>query len=324
MVYRVVMTDHTFESLDIEEGVLADVDAEVKLVDGEDHDGPLTELVEGADALIVMYADITSAVMDAMPDCSVIARTGIGVDNVDVGAATERGIMVANVPDYCIDEVSTHTLALLLAFQRNVIFYDSQTGAGEWDVAAGPTMHRLSERTLGLVAFGRTAQEVARKATTFGMEVLAWDPYLDDEEIRDGGAEPIEDLETVLARADALSVHTPLNEETRGMIGTRQFERLDEEAVVLNVARGGIIDESALADALDAGEIAGAGIDVLTEEPPAPDHPLRARDNVVLTPHAAWNSVESMQELRRKAAGNVRAALDGEEPNYLVNTDVRD
>lgn len=322
MSYRVVVTDHTFESLDIERGVLDEVDDDVELVDGEAHDGPLEDLVEGADALIVMYAEISADVIDAMPDCRVIARTGIGVDNVDVETASERGIMVTNVPDYCIDEVSTHTLALTLALQRNIVFYNDQTNGGEWDVAAGKEMHRLSEQTFGLVAFGRTAREVGRKAAVFGMEVLAWDPYLDDEEVRQAGAEPIDDLDEILDRADVLSVHTPLNEETRGMIGTEQFGRLDDEAVVLNVARGGIIDEEELATALDAGEITGAGIDVLTEEPPSADHPLVGRDDVVLTPHAAWNSVESMEELRQKAAGNVRSVLDGEEPTYLVNEDL--
>jgi D-3-phosphoglycerate dehydrogenase len=324
MTNRVVITDHTFESLDIEQEVLDEVDGGVELVDGEAHDGSLQELVADADAVIVMYEEISADVVDAMSDCRIISRTGIGLDNVDIGAATERGIMVTNVPDYCIDEVSTHTMALLLALKRNVVFYDRQTDAGEWDVAAGPTMHRLQNQTLGLVAFGRTAQEVGRKAAAFGMDVLAWDPYLDDDEIRDAGGEPIDDLADVLNRADVLSVHTPLNEETRGMIGAEEFERLSDEAVVLNVARGGIIDEEELADALDAGEIAGAGIDVLTEEPPAADHPLVGRDDVVLTPHAAWNSVESMEELRRKSAENVRAALEGDVPTYLVNDDVLD
>lgn len=324
MVYRVVMTDHTFESLDIERSVLADVDGGVELVDGNNHQGPLRDLVADADALIVMYEEITAEIMDAMADCRIVSRTGIGVDNVDIEAATERGIMVTNVPDYCIDEVSSHTMALLLALQRNVVLYDRRTDAGDWDVAAGPAMHRTSDRTLGLVAFGKTAQEVGRKAAAFGMDVLAWDPYLDDDEIAEAGATPVDDLDDMLTRSDALSVHTPLNEETRGMIGSDEFELLQDDAVVLNVARGGIIDEEALAAALDAGEIAGAGIDVLTEEPPASDHPLVGRDDVVLTPHAAWNSVESMEELRRKAAGNVRAALSDEEPTYLVNDDVLD
>lgn len=320
MTYRVVFTDHTFDDLDIEREILADVDAEV--IDGERSDGDNESLVAGADALLVMFDQVDESLMDAMPDCRVISRTGIGVDNVDVEAATERGIYVTNVPDYCIPEVSDHALALMLGLARKIVEYDDQVGGGEWDVAEGRLMHRLETQTLGLVAFGNIARAVCEKAKGFGMDVIAHDPYLSDEEIREGGAEPVTELDDLLGRADFVSVHTPLTPETEGMIGADAFETMKDSAFVVNVARGGIVDEAALADALDAYEIAGAGIDVLADEPPTEDNPLLGHDRAILTPHAAWHSAESVVELREKAARNVSDALSGETPTYLVNTEL--
>ena len=320
MAHRVVFSDHTFDDLSIERDILSAVDAEV--VDGEATDEPLESLVEGADALLVMFDQVDASVMDAMPDCRVVSRTGIGLDNVDVEAATERGIYVTNVPDYCIEEVSDHAMALYLALARKVVEYDDAVHGGEWDVAAGRTMHRLAEQTVGLVAFGNIARAVCEKAKGFGMDVLAHDPYLSAEEIREGGAEPVEELDELLAASDVVSVHTPLTPETEGMIGADAFQTMQETAFVVNVARGGIIDEPALAEALDAGEIAGAGIDVLADEPPGEDHPLVGNDRTILTPHAAWHSAESVVELREKAARNVLDALTSEVPTYLVNTEL--
>jgi D-3-phosphoglycerate dehydrogenase len=317
MTYRVVFTDHTFDELDIERRVLDGLD--VDFVDGEATDAPVDELLAGADAVFVMYESVDAERMDRMPDCRIVSRTGIGLDNVDVNAATERGIAVTNVPDYCIPEVSDHTMALLLALERKVVEYDAQVRDGGWNVGAGRTMHRLDGQVLGLVALGNIAQEVCRKAKAFGMTVRAHDPYLSDEAIRDHGAEPVDDLETLLVESDAVSVHTPLTPETEGLLGAAEFETMQESAFVINAARGGIVDEAALADALADGEIAGAALDVFAEEPPDADDPLVASDRVVLTPHAAWNSAESVVELREKAAQSVRAALTGEVPEYLVN-----
>lgn len=319
MTHRVVFTDHTFDDLDLERETLG---PDVELVDGEATDEPLEALVTEADGLIVMYDEIDEDLIDSMNDCVVISRTGIGVDNVDVSAATDRGIYVTNVPDYCIPEVSDHVMALMLALQRKIVDYANDTRAGEWDVMAGREMHRLEGQTIGLVAFGNIARAVAGKAAAFGMDVLAHDPYLEPADIRDGGAEPVERLDTLLATADVVSVHTPLTPETRGMIDAEAFETMKDGAFVINAARGGIIDEAALAAALEAGQVAGAGIDTLESEPPAPDNPLVTDDRVILTPHAAWNSAESMLELREKAARNVREALEGEVPTYLFNRDV--
>jgi D-3-phosphoglycerate dehydrogenase len=261
---------------------------------------------------------VDAELLDAMPDCRVVSRTGIGVDNVDIDAATERGVHVTNVPDYCIPEVSDHTIALLLALERKVVAYDRRVKGGEWDVTAGRTMHRLDGQTLGLVGFGSIARAVCEKAGAFGMDVIAHDPYV---ESTDADAALVSDLSTLLSRADVVSVHTPLTPETEGMLDADSFERMKESAFLLNPSRGGIVDEAALADAIDAGEIAGAGLDVLAEEPPESDNPLFDvdPDRVILTPHAAYNSAESVVELREKAAKNVRATLAGDGPLYPVN-----
>ncbi|PCR88894.1 C-terminal binding protein [Natrinema ejinorense] len=321
MEYQVVFTDHTFETLDIERDILEEVGADV--IDGEAVDGPLDDHLEGADAVIVMYETIDADRMDRMPDCRIVSRTGIGVDNVDLDAATDRGIHVTNVPDYCIPEVSDHTMALLLALERKVVDYNRRVKAGEWDVTAGRTMHRLSGQTLGLVAFGDIARAVCQKATAFGMDVVTFDPYLGEDDVADTNATLVDDLETLLERSDAVSVHTPLTAETEGMISTAEFARMKDSAFIINPARGGIIDEAALTDAVEAGEIAGAALDVLADEPPEPDGKLMELDQVLLTPHAAWNSAESVVELREKAAWNVRTTLEGGVSEYLVNDEVR-
>jgi D-3-phosphoglycerate dehydrogenase len=321
MSHTVVFTDHTFDDLDIERRVLDDIDAE--LVDGEASDASLPDLVAGADAVIVMYTDVDAALLDSMPDCRVVSRTGIGVDTVDIDAATERGVYVTNVPDYCIPEVSTHTLALLLALERKVVAFDARAARGEWDEHAGRPMHRLDGQTLGLVAYGDIARAVAEKARAFGMDVLAHDPYVDPADV-DDGVTPVEDLSALLAESDAVSVHAPLTPETEGMIGAAELDTMRESAFLVNAARGGIVDEDALADAVERGAIAGAGLDTLAEEPPPSDSPLLDLEDVILTPHAAYNSAESVRELREKAARNVRQTLAGETPDYLVNDAVLD
>jgi D-3-phosphoglycerate dehydrogenase len=313
----IVFTDHTFDALDIERDILAEVGA--ALIDAEASDEPLETLVADADGVVVMYEEVDGDLLDAMPNCRVVSRTGIGFDNVDLDAATERGVYVTNVPDYCISEVSSHTIALLLALERKVVEYNGRVKAGEWDVNAGRAMHRLDGQTLGLIAFGDIAQAVAEKASAFGMDVIAHDPYIDEAE---GDATLVDDLPTLLTESDAVSIHGPLTPQTRGMIGADELDRMNESAFLLNTARGGIVDEAALANAIRAGDIAGAGLDVLDSEPPADDSPLLDLDDVILTPHAAYNSAESVVELREKATRNVAQALAGDVPDYVVNDEV--
>jgi D-3-phosphoglycerate dehydrogenase len=313
---RVVVTDYNFEDLGIERDVFESIGAEVV---GADADGEqeLVEAVEGADALLNQYAPVGPAVLDAAPDLRAVGRYGIGVDTVDLDAATEREVWVVNVPSYCEDEVSTHALSLLLACERRVARFDSAIDGGEWDWKLGRPIFRQRGRTLGLAGFGKIPQHLAEKAAALGMEVIAQDPYVASEEMADHGVEKVE-FDALLERADAISVHTPLTDETRGLFDREAFEAMDEESVIVNTARGAVIDTDALADALDAGEIRAAGLDVLPEEPPE-ESPLVGRDDVVLTPHVGWYSEESIVELRRTVAEDVARVLEGEEPENPVN-----
>lgn len=320
MSFKIVYSDHLFEDLDLEREMFAEVDGEV--IDGEATDTPLEELVRDADALVVMYHPVDAELISKMPKVKIINRSGIGYDIVDVKAATERGIYVTNIPDYCISEVADHAIAMMLAMQRKIVFYNERIKAGEWNLNAGWIMHRLEGQTLGLVAFGHIARAVCKRAKAFGMKVIAFDPYLNDTDILEGGAEPVHTLEELLVRSDVVSVHAPLTPETRGMIGEKELALMKRGSFIINVARGGIIEEKALLKYLEAGHIQGAGLDVFSHEPPLPGDPLPAHPLVVCTPHAAWNSAESELERRRKSAADVIRALKGEIPKYLVNREV--
>jgi D-3-phosphoglycerate dehydrogenase len=252
-----------------------------------------------------------------MPQCRIIARFGIGVDNVDIAAATDTGIVVTRVPDYCIDEVSDHTLALLLALVRKIPFANSRAHAGRWEMSAVVPIHRLRGRVLGLVGFGRIPQLVAPKAKAFGLKVVTYDPYVPQEITRAAGVERIDFAELVKV-SDYVSIHTPLMTETEGLFNADVFRKMKPTAYLINTARGPIVDEAALARALDAGQFAGAALDVLSQEPPTAS-PLLGRDNVILTPHMSFYSVESLIELQTKAAEEVVRVLTGQMPRNPVN-----
>jgi len=320
MSFRIVYSDHLFESLDFERRMFEVIDGEP--IDGEATDEPLRKLVGDADALVVMYHPVDADLMDLMPKCRVINRSGIGVDNIDLDAATERGIYVTNIPDYCIQEVSDHAMAMILALQRKIVFYNSHMKGGNRNPNDGWIMHRVENQTLGLVGFGNIARAVCGKAPAFGMKVIAYDPYLTHGQIQRGGAEPVNNLDELLMNSDVVSVHTPLTLDTRGLIGARELSMMKETAFIINVARGGIIDEEALLVALDEGRIVGAGLDVFASEPIDPGDPLVGHERVICTPHIAWNSVESEAERRRKSAEEVIQALQGKVPRYLINKDI--
>ena len=248
---------------------------------------------EQPDALLVQFAPIGAAAIESAGDLRAIVRYGVGLDNVDTEAAQAANIQLGLVPDYCIDEVADHTFALLLAVARGVVNLATSTRTGAWDWRAAQPLRRLRGQTLGLLGYGRVGQAVAQRARGFGLETLAFDPATPEQSTTD--------LATLLRQANILSVHVPLTDETRGMISTAEFELLPAGAIVLNASRGGILDEDALAAALDSGHLAGAGLDVLATEPPRAGHPLEGTPGLVLTPHAAWYSEESILELRRRA-----------------------
>jgi D-3-phosphoglycerate dehydrogenase / 2-oxoglutarate reductase len=315
---KVVVTDYVFPSLEIEHAVLRAVDAEIVAMQATSDD-QLLNVVADADALLVCYAPITRRVIDRLDRCRIIARYGIGVDNVDVGAASARRIVVTNVPDYCVDEVSDHAMALLLACARKVPFLDRRVRGDRWDARDAVRMHRVRGQVLGLVGFGKIPRRVAEKARALGLEVVAFDPFVADAEMAAYHVGKVP-LDVLLSRSDFVSVHAPLTTETRGMIGEAALRVMKPTAYLINTARGPLVAEAALARALREGWIAGAALDVLETEPPGPDHPLHRLDNVILTPHVAFYSEESVQDLQRKAAEEVRRVLSGEAPRFPVNT----
>src|SRR5439155_20610681 len=273
-----------------------------------------------ADAVLVTYAKITAEMIQGLTRCRIISRFGISVDNVDLAAATSAGIVVTRVPDYCIDEVSDHALALLLAVARKIPFANAQVQAGRWEMAAVVPIHRLRGSVLGLAGFGRIPQLVAPKAKSFGLRVVAHDPYVPTEIFTRAGVESVE-FPQLLKMSDYVSVHTPLLPETRGLFGADAFRQMKPTADLINTARGPIVDEAALARALDAGQLAGAALDVMTQEPPV-SSPLVGRDDVILTPHTSFYSEESIVDLQTKAAEEVVPVLSGHAPRNPVNPDV--
>lgn len=321
MSRTILVTKHIFGDLDIEREITSA--AGVELVD-RDIETPeaVAEAIEetGADAVALTYAQISRSVLEDA-DLEAVGRYGIGVDSVDVPAATENGTVVVNVPSYAVDEVSTHAFALLFACARSITTYDRDIKDGGWDWRVGAPISRLSESTLGLVGFGKIPRRVAEKAAGFDFETIAYDPYVDAESMDGQGVEKV-GLDELLERSDFVSVHSPLTEETRGMFDSAAFERMKGSAVLINTGRGPVVDVEALHTALEAGEIAGAGLDVLPEEPPTDDEPIVDRKDVIVSPHAAWYSEASIVELRETLFSDLVGILEGEEPKNPVNPEV--
>jgi D-3-phosphoglycerate dehydrogenase len=318
----VAVTDHVFPHLDQERKLLAEAGHELRFEGNATTAEEVVAAVHGADAVINCYAPITAEVIRGLEGCRIIARYGIGLDTIDVPVATEAGIVVTNVPDYCIDEVSDHALALILALGRGVVRLNRAVRGGSWSPMDAAPLHRLRGRTLGLVGFGRIARALAAKASAVGFRVVASDPFLDDDKIRAAGADPV-DLPTLLASSDVVSLHAPLTADTRHLIGATELAAMPDGAVLVNTSRGPLVDPDALRDALASGHLGGAALDVLETDPPAPDDPLLKRDDVIVTPHAAFYSQESVAEQQRKATEQVIAALAGRTPPYAVNTPLR-
>jgi D-3-phosphoglycerate dehydrogenase len=318
--FVVAVTDYVFPSLEPEQTVLASLGVELRPGQCKSEE-EIIALTKGAHAVLTCYAKMTARVIEKLDRCKIIARYGIGVDNVDLAAASKARILVTNVPDYCVDEVSDHALALILALARQIVVADRAVKAGVWNIVPHAGILRLRGRTLGLLGFGKIARVLASKVQPLGMEVLAYDPYVDSELIERHGAEAA-DLDRLLAEADVISVHVPLSRETRNLIGQRELARMKPTSFLINTSRGGIVDEQALAVALKEGRLGGAALDVLSDEPPPPDHPLRQSPNMILTPHLAFYSRESVIELQTKAAEEVARALKGEPPRCPVNPEV--
>ena len=316
MTYTVAVADSVFPNLDPARAVLATIGAELELAP-EASPAAILGVAASADALLVTYAKITGEMIRQMPKCRIISRFGIGVDNVDLEAATAAKIVVTKVPDYCIDEVSDHAMALLLAAARKIPMATEQVHAGTWKMPNVVPIHRLRGSVLGLVGFGRIPQLVAPKAQAFGLKVVAYDPYVPAEMFAKANVERVE-FPQLLKMSDYVSIHSPLTPDTRGLFNADAFKQMKKTAYVVNTARGPIIDEAALAAALDAGQIAGAALDVMTTEPPT-GSPLIGNRKVIITPHTSFYSEESLVELQTKAAQEVVSVLSGRPPRNPVN-----
>jgi D-3-phosphoglycerate dehydrogenase len=312
----VAVADSVFPNLDLARAVVARAGAELRLAPQPTPES-IVATAKDADALLVTYAKITADMIGQMKKCRIISRFGIGVDNVDLEAATRAGIVVTKVPDYCIDEVSDHAMALLLSLIRKIPASSARAHAGRWDMPAVVPIHRLRGTVLGLMGFGRIPQLVAPKAQAFNMKVVAYDPYVPAPVMEKAGVGRVEFAE-LLKVSDYVSIHSPLLPETRHLFNADVFRQMKPGALLVNTARGPIVDEAALAAALDAKQIAGAALDVLEQEPPT-SSPLFGRDNVILTPHTSFYSVESLEELQTKAAEEVVRVLAGQAPRNPVN-----
>jgi D-3-phosphoglycerate dehydrogenase / 2-oxoglutarate reductase len=317
---KVVLTDYEYKSLDEEKAIFEQAGIEFVAVQCRTEE-QVIEAAKDADGLLNQYAPISRRVIESLPHLKVVSRYGIGVDTVDIPAATENGVIVANVTDYCLEEVSDHAAALILSVARKVVVLNQAVKNRQWDFKVGVPIFRLKGRTLGLVGFGNIPQVVARKLGQFGFEIVAFDPFV-SKEVADSLGVRLVSLEELCQVADIISVHAPLNQHTRGMITESHFQLMKPETFIVNTARGPIINEQALIAALQTGKIAGAALDVVEKEPIDLTSPLLDMDNVILNPHVAWYSEESQQELQRKAAQNVADVLNGYYPKYIVNKEL--
>ncbi|WP_282940593.1 C-terminal binding protein [Paenibacillus sp. RC67] len=319
--FRVVITDYEYNSLQIERDVLRQLDVEFITAQCKTEQ-EVIEAAKDADGILNQYAPITERVIEQLNRCKVISRYGVGVNTIDVEAATRKGIIVANCTDYCLDEVADHALALLLACARKVSLLDRYVKRSIWDYKKSIPIHRLRGQVLGLVGFGKIPQNLSAKAKAFGLQVKAYDPFMSPELAAQHQVELV-DLDTLCQTADFISVHAPLTKDTQGLIGSKQFSQMKPETVIINTSRGPLMDEQALIEALRSSRIAGAGLDVLENEPIHPDNPLLNMEQVILNPHVAWYSEESERELKGKVAQNIVDVLSGFYPDYFFNRDVR-
>jgi D-3-phosphoglycerate dehydrogenase len=317
---KILVTDFAWKDLEIERQILSPLDAIlVAAKTGEEEE--LAGLAVDVEGIFTNWKRVSKKVIESAPRCKAIIRYGVGLDNIDVPFATESGIVVANVPDYCLEEVSDHALALLLALARKITIFDRATKNGIYDLRLGTPFYRLRGKTLGLVGMGKIGTVVARKALGLGLKVVAFSRSGKSTQI---GTETVEAVSfaELLRRCDYISIHVPLTPETRHLFNKEAFRQMKPTAFLVNTARGDVIDSSALLSALTENLIAGAALDVLPQEPPDADDPLLRLPKTIITPHAAFNSEESLEELRTTAATEMRDILQGKKPEFFANRDV--
>ncbi len=316
---RVAFTDFVQPDLDLEEGLLAE--AGLTLSAAEPHcrsEADVIRFAAGAEAILVQTAPLTRAVLEALPSLRIVSYPGIGVDMVDLEAARELGIWVANVPDGNITEVATHALGMMLSLIRHLPGFDRAVREGRWDYEATGPLRRPATLTLGVVGQGRIGRLTASYAAPVFGRLLGYDPHLPPD-AWPAGPERVDDLATLFRESDLVTLHLPLTEETRAMVGRGLLAEMKPGSYLVNVSRGPIVEIPALLEALDAGRLAGAALDVLPDEPPAPDDPVLRHPKVILSPHAAFYSLEADEELRRRSVANiVDLAQSGRPTDFVV------
>jgi len=315
---KVVFTDYDFDDVSIEKEVLGSLDCDIVELQTKDEDTLARECAQ-ADGLIVQYAPITEKVINSMQKCKVISRYGIGVDTIDIGAATKKGIKVCNVPDYCLDEVADHSLALIMSLGRKIVRLTNAVKAGIWDaVGTAKPVFNFKRQILGIIGFGKIPQNLYTKVKPLFGRILVYDPYLDSE-LKDKLGLEMASFYEILHNCDFISIYCPLNDSTFHMFGLREFQLMKPTSYIINTSRGAIINTKELYQALASGHIAGAGLDVLEQEPPGMDNELVKLGNVIVTPHAAFYSQSSIEDLKYKAAQNILKVLKDNSPQNVVN-----
>ncbi|MDD3139873.1 MAG: C-terminal binding protein [Lachnospiraceae bacterium] len=316
--FKVLMADSIFINQDIEKEILKEIDAELVLSPRKD-EATLAELAKDCDAIITSYAEISKHIIDSCEQCKVIIRTGIGYNNIDVEAATAKQIMVANVLNYCVEEVADHAMALILACLRKVVFFNQCVHNGTWDVNLGRPISRVSTLTLGLFGFGNIARQLAKRAKGFDLNIIAYDPFLPDEVFEKNGVTRFTDQDEFIKACDILSLHLQLNKSTQGMIDKNAFQIMKPSSYLINVSRGGLVNEFDLLDAIKNHKIAGCALDVMETEPGDLHSSLMTYDNVIVTPHAAFYSDGSDVELRQKTAEQIVQTFTQGYPEFWLN-----
>jgi D-3-phosphoglycerate dehydrogenase len=316
--FKVLVTDHVFPNLEPEKVVLGAVGAEVIFAGKDADEAKILELAKDADAILNCYKKIPAQLYSTATKCKIIVRYGIGTDTIDIPEATKYKIAISNVPDYCIDEVSDHAMTHILNSVRKISVANKMIKGGTWSLGPLKPIKRLSSLTLGLYGFGRIPRMVAEKARAFGFKLIACDPYV-NKTLADQLGVQIVSFDELCTMSDIISIHAPLTPETNEIFNHASFGKMKDGVIIVNTARGGLIKEADLVEALKSGKVGGAGLDVTNPEPPAKDNPLFAFDNVTFSPHESWYSEEALVELQDKAALEVARVLKGEAPKYQLN-----
>ncbi len=314
---KAVITDYQYENIDQEKKIIGEAGIQLEEYQIKDP-AKLIGLIDDADAVVTQYSDINADVIDHLKHCKMIIKYGIGVNNIDVEAATKKGIYVCNVPDYGVEEVSDHAVSMIFALSKRLFTITRALKEGDWGYSSVVPLYRFSEATVGLVGFGRIPQLVAKKLSGFGVKILAYDPFINEERAAELGATPVS-FDILCKESDYISIHCPLTPDTTHLFNKETFTKMKRTAVLVNTARGPVIEEKALIEALEKKIIAGAGLDVFETEPVRQDNPLLHMENVIATPHCAWYSIQSIRNLQRKTAEEVVNILKGNKPFHCVN-----